>query len=46
MGSREEDMAQFAVLADMGDISDRWLEEVFTHAYMEVWTRAVLTTRT
>ena len=33
MGAREEDMAQFAVCADMGAVSDRWLEELFTHAY-------------
>ncbi len=33
MGAREEDMAQFAVCADMGPVSDRWIEELFTHAY-------------
>ncbi len=33
MGAREEDMAQFAVCANMGPISDRWIEELFTHAY-------------
>lgn len=33
MGAREEDMAQFAVCADMGPVSERWLEEIFTHAY-------------
>ncbi|HOM80343.1 MAG TPA: hypothetical protein PLZ94_01060 [Armatimonadota bacterium] len=33
MGAREEDMAQFAVCADMGAVSDRWIEELFTHAY-------------
>jgi len=33
MGSREEDLAQFAVLADMGSISERWIKEIFTHAY-------------
>ena len=32
-GAREEDMAQFAVCADMGKVSDRWIEELFTHAY-------------
>ncbi|MBN1292726.1 MAG: heparinase II/III family protein [Candidatus Latescibacteria bacterium] len=33
MGAREEDMAQFAVCANMGAMSDRWIEELFTHAY-------------
>ena len=33
MGAREEDLAQFAVCADMGEMSDRWIEELFTHAY-------------
>jgi hypothetical protein len=33
MGAREEDMAQFAVCADMGPVSDHWIEELFTHAY-------------
>ena len=33
MGSREEDLAQFAVLANMGQVSERWIEELFTHAW-------------
>jgi len=33
MGAREEDMAQFAACANMGAMSDRWIEELFTHAY-------------
>ncbi len=33
MGSREKNMIQFAVAADMGAMSDRWIEEVFTHAW-------------
>ena len=33
MGAREEDLAQFSVLANMGPVSDRWLEELFTHAW-------------
>jgi len=32
-GAREEDLAQFAVCANMGQVSDRWIEELFTHAY-------------
>ncbi len=32
-GSREQDMAEFIVCANMGEISDRWLEELFTHAW-------------
>ncbi len=32
-GASETDMAAFAVLANMGPVSDRWLEELFTHAY-------------
>ena len=33
MGARERDLAYMAVCADMGPISDRWIEELFTHAY-------------
>lgn len=33
MGMREADLAHFAVCADMGAVSERWLEELFTHAY-------------
>ncbi len=33
MGARETDLAYMAVCADMGPISDRWIEELFTHAY-------------
>ncbi|MDH7569870.1 MAG: hypothetical protein QHJ73_09825, partial [Armatimonadota bacterium] len=32
-GAREEDMAHFAVCANMEGITDRWIEELFTHAY-------------
>ncbi len=32
-GAREADMAAFAVCADMGEVSDRWLQELFTHAF-------------
>ncbi|MCK5803535.1 MAG: heparinase II/III family protein, partial [Lentisphaeria bacterium] len=31
--AREEDMAQFVACANMGAMSDSWLEELFTHAY-------------
>lgn len=33
MGTREKNLVQFAVVADMGAMSDRWIEEVFTHAW-------------
>jgi len=33
MGARERDLAYMAVCADMGEVSDRWIEELFTHAY-------------
>ncbi|MCK5805971.1 MAG: hypothetical protein KAI66_24280 [Lentisphaeria bacterium] len=33
MGSREKNLVQFAIAADMGAMSDRWIEEVFTHAW-------------
>ncbi|NQU69989.1 MAG: hypothetical protein HQ514_05535, partial [Rhodospirillales bacterium] len=33
MGTREKNMVQFAVAANMGAMSDRWIEEVFTHAW-------------
>ena len=32
-GASETDMAAFVVCANMGPVSDRWLEELFTHAY-------------
>ena len=32
-GAREEDLAQYVLCADMGSVGDRWLEELFTHAY-------------
>ncbi|MFO7948057.1 MAG: hypothetical protein R6V19_14730 [Armatimonadota bacterium] len=32
-GAREEDLAEFIVLADMPEVTDRWLQELFTHAY-------------
>ncbi|OGV81066.1 MAG: hypothetical protein A3K19_17410 [Lentisphaerae bacterium RIFOXYB12_FULL_65_16] len=32
-GAREADMAAFAVCANMGDVSDRWIEELFAHAF-------------
>ncbi|MCD6362206.1 MAG: heparinase II/III family protein, partial [Armatimonadetes bacterium] len=33
MGARETDLAYMAVCANMGPVSDRWIEELFTHAY-------------
>ncbi len=33
MGARERDLAEMAVCADMGPVTDRWIEELFTHAY-------------
>ncbi|MFW5869236.1 MAG: hypothetical protein ACOCX2_15530, partial [Armatimonadota bacterium] len=33
MGARERDLAQMAVCANMGPVTDRWIEELFTHAY-------------
>lgn len=33
MGAREADLAHMAVCADMGHVSERWIEELFTHAY-------------
>jgi len=33
MGGREVRLAHFAVCANMGAVSDRWIEELFTHAY-------------
>ena len=33
MGARETDLAYMAVCANMGEVSDRWIEELFTHAY-------------
>ena len=33
MGARERDLAYIAVCADMGEVSDRWVEELFTRAY-------------
>ncbi len=32
-GARERDLAYMAVCADMGPISDRWIEELFTRAW-------------
>jgi hypothetical protein len=32
-GSREQDMAEYIVCANMGEVSDRWLDELFTHAW-------------
>jgi len=32
-GSREQDLAEMIVCANMGAVSDRWLEEMFTHAW-------------
>jgi hypothetical protein len=32
-GASETDMAMFVVCANLGPISDRWLEELFTHSY-------------
>ena len=32
-GAREEDLAQYVSCAGMGPVGDRWLEELFTHAY-------------
>lgn len=32
-GAREQDFAEMILCADMGEVSDRWLEELFTHAY-------------
>lgn len=32
-GAREQDLAEFIVLADMPGVTDAWLEELFTHAY-------------
>jgi hypothetical protein len=32
-GSREQDMAEYVLCANMGAVSDRWLEELFTHAH-------------
>lgn len=32
-GAREQDFAEMIACANMGPISDRWLEELFTHAY-------------
>ncbi|MGD9496521.1 MAG: hypothetical protein AB7Y46_09440 [Armatimonadota bacterium] len=33
MGARETDLAYMAVCADMGPVTDRWIEELFTHAW-------------
>ncbi len=33
MGARERDLAEMAVCANMGPVTDRWIEELFTHAY-------------
>ncbi len=33
MGARERDLAYMAVCANMGPVTDRWIEELFTHAY-------------
>ncbi len=33
MGARETDLAYMAVCANMGPVSERWIEELFTHAY-------------
>jgi hypothetical protein len=33
MGARETDLAYMAVCANMGPVTDRWIEELFTHAY-------------
>lgn len=32
-GAREKDLAEFIVCANMGPVCDRWLEELFTHAF-------------
>ena len=33
MGGREVRLAHFAVCANMGAVSDRWIDELFTHAF-------------